>query len=350
MTGPSGRPKPASQGARIGSLQQLADALQLDVPQWGSFRRPFDATSTLSNPSTSALFLHLSPGHSNGNWSPQCKTAATLPSSYNIRGPRPLRTSRVSTFAKRASNQSLPSLPVGVHRPLLVPIMARQAIAQASRLVARTARSSCAARASFRVAPRVSRAVVLPQQFTCARRLFSASASRTKGIMPDTENPVKEETAKTEPSVGVAELSDSEYHELADQYLDTVLAKFEQLQDAREDIDIEYSVRSRPAPRPSSTPSSLYGSNSAYLQAGVMTINVADKGTYVINKQPPNKQIWLSSPISGPKRYDWCIIGEGQGEKEGTGSGNWIYTRDGVSLNDLILEELDVVVDVPADS
>lgn len=228
--------------------------------------------------------------------------------------------------------------------------MARQAIAQASRLVARTARSSCAARASFRVAPRVSRAVVLPPQFTCARRLFSASASRTKGIMPDTENPVKEETAKTEPSVGVAELSDSEYHELADQYLDTVLAKFEQLQDAREDIDIEYSVRSRPAPRPSSTPSSLYGSNSAYLQAGVMTINVADKGTYVINKQPPNKQIWLSSPISGPKRYDWCIIGEGQGEKEGTGSGNWIYTRDGVSLNDLILEELDVVVDVPADS
>ena len=27
-------------------------------------------------------------------------------------------------------------------------------------------------------------------------------------------------------------------------------------------------------------------------------------GTYVINKQTPNKQIWLSSPISGPKRYD----------------------------------------------
>ena len=26
-------------------------------------------------------------------------------------------------------------------------------------------------------------------------------------------------------------------------------------------------------------------------------------GTFVINKQTPNKQIWLSSPFSGPKRY-----------------------------------------------
>ena len=85
-------------------------------------------------------------------------------------------------------------------------------------------------------------------------------------------------------------------------------------------------------------------------QAGVMTITVADKGTYVINKQPPNKQIWLSSPISGPKRYDWCIVGEGQGDKEGTGSGNWIYTRDGMSLSELVLEELGVAIDAPAHS
>lgn len=27
------------------------------------------------------------------------------------------------------------------------------------------------------------------------------------------------------------------------------------------------------------------------------------KGTYVVNKQPPNKQIWLSSPVSGPFQY-----------------------------------------------
>ncbi|EGT54939.1 hypothetical protein CAEBREN_28735, partial [Caenorhabditis brenneri] len=38
---------------------------------------------------------------------------------------------------------------------------------------------------------------------------------------------------------------------------------------------------------------------------GVLTVNVSKTvGTYVINKQSPNKQIWLSSPMSGPKRYD----------------------------------------------
>jgi hypothetical protein len=34
-------------------------------------------------------------------------------------------------------------------------------------------------------------------------------------------------------------------------------------------------------------------------QSGVLTLSLGDRGTYVINKQPPNKQIWLSSP----KRY-----------------------------------------------
>lgn len=39
--------------------------------------------------------------------------------------------------------------------------------------------------------------------------------------------------------------------------------------------------------------------NSLYLhQSGVLTLKLDEHGTYVINKQPPNKQIWLSSPIS----------------------------------------------------
>ena len=33
-------------------------------------------------------------------------------------------------------------------------------------------------------------------------------------------------------------------------------------------------------------------------QSGVLTVKISDSwGTYVINKQTPNKQIWLSSPI-----------------------------------------------------
>lgn len=78
-----------------------------------------------------------------------------------------------------------------------------------------------------------------------------------------------------------------------------------------------------------------------------MTLTVADKGTYVINKQPPNKQIWLSSPSSGPKRYDWCIVGDTQGDKEGTASGDWVYSRDGSTLNELFFEELGFDLDTP---
>ncbi len=40
---------------------------------------------------------------------------------------------------------------------------------------------------------------------------------------------------------------------------------------------------------------------------GILTIdlNSIKKGVWVINKQTPNRQIWWSSPISGPRRYDY---------------------------------------------
>ena len=58
----------------------------------------------------------------------------------------------------------------------------------------------------------------------------------------------------------------------------------------------------------------------------MLTIQLGSHGTYVINKQTPNKQIWLSSPTSGPKRYDF--IDE-----------TWIYKHDNVALHDLLTEE-----------
>nr|CAD2176403.1 unnamed protein product [Meloidogyne enterolobii] len=61
---------------------------------------------------------------------------------------------------------------------------------------------------------------------------------------------------------------------------------------------------------------------------GVLTAHISpDIGTYVINKQTPNKQIWLSSPISGPKRYDL------------SDSYRWVYKHDGVSLHELLEKE-----------
>ncbi|KAI9158558.1 Frataxin [Paramyrothecium foliicola] len=192
--------------------------------------------------------------------------------------------------------------------------MNRPAVHQATRLFSQAVRRTNANRLCLRLALAASsqnapRSLPLP-------RAFSASPLQRKGIMPETDNPTSE-AERTDSTVVVAELSESEYHELADIYLDNVLSRIEELQDKREDLDIEYS-------------------------AGVMTIAVTGKGTYVINKQPPNKQIWLSSPISGPKRYDWCVVGDGQGDKEGTASGHWIYSRDGSTLDSVFLEELEV--------
>lgn len=65
-------------------------------------------------------------------------------------------------------------------------------------------------------------------------------------------------------------------------------------------------------------------------------------GTYVVNKQPPNKQIWLSSPKSGPKRYDYVIIGDGQADKAGTSWGEWLYLRDNTTLAELLFNELGI--------
>ena len=82
-------------------------------------------------------------------------------------------------------------------------------------------------------------------------------------------------------------------------------------------------------------------------QAGVLTLAFPPNGTYVINKQPPNKQIWLSSPITGPKRYDYVVLSEGQDAKEGTGRGEWVYLRDGSTLTDLLRMEVGVDMSEP---
>lgn len=108
----------------------------------------------------------------------------------------------------------------------------------------------------------------------------------------------------------------------------------------------------------------------------------------MLNKQPPNRQIWLSSPVSGPKRFDWVVLAEDpdpdpdpsslekevdeagnhhqqqqqqqqqEGEKEeerqergrgrrggeGEGGGEWVYLRDGSTLSGLLEAEVGVGV------
>lgn len=63
------------------------------------------------------------------------------------------------------------------------------------------------------------------------------------------------------------------------------------------------------------------------MQEGVLTVSLGARGTYVLNKQAPNKQIWSSSPVSGPARYDWQ-------------AGRWVYKRDGHELLQQLSQEM----------
>lgn len=100
----------------------------------------------------------------------------------------------------------------------------------------------------------------------------------------------------------IDQVSVSEYNNISDEYLETLS---DSLEDLTEKVAlVEYE-----------------------LTEGVLKIYIPENGHYVINKQKPNKQIWLSSPISGPKRYDLI-------------NGKWITLRDGTALTELLEEEI----------
>ncbi|XP_050296239.1 frataxin homolog, mitochondrial [Anthonomus grandis grandis] len=67
--------------------------------------------------------------------------------------------------------------------------------------------------------------------------------------------------------------------------------------------------------------------------AGVLTVDLGKHGTYVINRQSPNRQIWLSSPTSGPKRFDFS-----------TKENCWIYKHDGQHLHEILKKELENIL------
>lgn len=46
-----------------------------------------------------------------------------------------------------------------------------------------------------------------------------------------------------------------------------------------------------------------------HLQQGVLTLKLGEQGTYVINKQGPNQQIWLSSPVRCRLRIEKGKVG-----------------------------------------
>lgn len=98
-----------------------------------------------------------------------------------------------------------------------------------------------------------------------------------------------------------------DYHEHSDETMELILENFEILSERVPEVDVE-------------------------LAQGVLSLYLPSNGSYVINKQPPNKQIWWSSPLSGPKRFDLV-------------DGKWVYLRDGSTLGGGLREETKIVTD-----
>ena len=66
------------------------------------------------------------------------------------------------------------------------------------------------------------------------------------------------------------------------------------------------------------------------IQSGILTLDLDRGGQYVINKHGPNREIWLSSPVSGAAHFKSV-------------DGAWISTRDpSVNLLERLGAELNI--------
>ncbi len=64
------------------------------------------------------------------------------------------------------------------------------------------------------------------------------------------------------------------------------------------------------------------------MDGAVLTIELDSGAQYVINKHAPSRQIWLSSPVSGARHFDY------------TDDGEWRDARGESGLHALLAEEL----------
>ncbi len=63
-------------------------------------------------------------------------------------------------------------------------------------------------------------------------------------------------------------------------------------------------------------------------QGGILTLSLEGGGQYVINKHTPNREVWMSSPVSGATHFAYA-------------DGSWVSTRDpSVVLNQVLAAEL----------
>lgn len=141
---------------------------------------------------------------------------------------------------------------------------------------------------------------VLPPLSSSSRNICSRSSN-----LDDSQGPLTIDYSSL--------LQEGEFHRLADSTIHNLQEKLEDYGDSVEvdgfDID--------------------YGND-------VLTVKLGDLGTYVLNKQTPNRQLWLSSPVSGPSRFDWDRDTKA-----------WIYRRNKANLYKILEAELEQLCGKP---
>lgn len=129
----------------------------------------------------------------------------------------------------------------------------------------------------------------------------------------------------------------SQYHDVADDSLHTIQDAIEDLIEDNFDTDTSNNNNSNDD---ETLPEVNYAS-------GVLTLSLPPHGTWVINKQTPNQQLWWSSPLSGPRRYEYVeererwvytrVIEEGDGKKERSAP---VVENDDDTLGSILAQEL----------
>ena len=69
------------------------------------------------------------------------------------------------------------------------------------------------------------------------------------------------------------------------------------------------------------------------LAAGVLSISFNKKKNYVINIQRPNLQVWLSSPISGPQRFEFDVD-----------KNKWVNIRNNKCILEILNDEFNIIL------
>lgn len=118
------------------------------------------------------------------------------------------------------------------------------------------------------------------------------------------------------------------FHEAADAYIDKVMAVVEAAADkAGENLeDVEFSD-------------------------GVLSVQTS-RGTFVLNKQAPKLQLWLSSPVSGPAHYDMSPAADvvaATVPPPAPSALRWASDRDGHRLDERLTTELSGALGVPVE-